>query len=659
MDTLRMDTLTIGWEHHRAGRHAEADDACRRVLRSDPEDPRAWHLLGAVQFGRGWHGEAESSYRRALAVRSDFAAAHADLGAVLAIQGRLDEAVASLRRALALAPDSADAHNHLGGTLFRLGRRAEAVASLREAVRCNPDHPMAPSALGFVLSMQGDYAGMAEVFGPLSRIRPDHLVAHLRLGEALLSLGQLDEAKGCFEVAVGLAPDSPEAQLGLGMVLLDLGRPEASLPSLHRAAELAPDRPESQTMLARALRALGRLDEALDAAERALRTSPDDPQAYRDRGVLLDELRRCEEAIASYDEAIRRDPGHAETHLNRGVALVKLARYQDAIAAFDEALRRQPDYYEARGNRAAALLTLGDFERGWEGFEEQVRHRNRNAPWRPRQLWMGEPLEGRTILLHPDQGLGDTIQFIRYAPMLQARGARVVVACQEPLVRLAETCPGIDRVITQGDPLPEFDIHSTLTRVMCLITRSVEAIPAPIPYFRADPVRVGRWRDRLAAWPGFKVGIAWQGNPKHSRDRDRSFPLARFEELAGIEGVRLISLQRGAGAEQLRELGGRFPVIDPGEEVDPGMTMMEDTPAIMMGLDLVIAPDTAVAHLAGALGVPIWLALPMGPDWRWMLDRDDSPWYPTARLFRQTELGRWGPVFVRIAAALAERVAST
>ena len=169
---------------------------------------------------------------------------------------------------------------------------------------------------------------------------------------------------------------------------------------------------------------------------------------------------------------------------------MKLARYPDAIAAFDEALRWQPDYYEARGNRAAAWLTLGDFERGWEGFEEQVRHRNRFAPWRPEQLWMGEPLEGRTILLHPDQGLGDTIQFIRYAPMLRARGARVVVACQEPLVRLAETCPGIDRVITQGDPLPEFDVHSTLTRVMCLITRSVETIPAPIPYFRADPVRV-------------------------------------------------------------------------------------------------------------------------------------------------------------------------
>jgi hypothetical protein len=193
---------------------------------------------------------------------------------------------------------------------------------------------------------------------------------------------------------------------------------------------------------------------------------------------------------------------------------------------------------------------------------------------------------------------------------------------------------------------------------MCLFTKTVGAIPASVPYFRADPARVERWRERLTAWPGFQIGIAWQGNPKHTRDRDRSFPLAHFEKLAGIEGVRLISLQKGYGAEQIRQLGDRFPVIDLGDEVDPGLAMMEDTPAIMMGLDLVITPDTALAHLAGALGVPVWIALPAAPDWRWMLGREDCPWYPTARLFRQTERGRWGPVFDRIAAALKTQVAS-
>ncbi len=580
-----------------------------------------------------------------------------DLGTVLAMQGRLDDAVSTLRLALRLTPDSAEAHNHLGGVLFRLGRQDEAAASLREAVRCDPSHPMAPSALGYLLSMQGRYAEMADVFRSLTRIRPDHLVAHLRLGEALVSLGRLEEAKDCFEVAAGLAPELPEAHLGLGMVLLDLDRPRAAVPSLRRAVELAPDRPEAHTILARALRAQHRFEEALESADEALRLSPSDPQAYRDRGVLLDELRRCDEAIDTYDRAIQLCPGHAETHLNRGVALVKLARFERAISAFDEALRCQPDYPEARRNRAAALLTLGDFERGRREFEEEVRHRDRKAPWRPQQLWMGESLEGRTILLHPDQGLGDTIQFIRYAPTLRAMGGQVIVACQKPLVRLAETCPGVEHVIGPDDPLPEFDVHSTLTRLMCLLTPSVDEIPAPIPYLRADPAREVRWRERLAAWPGFRVGIAWQGNPKHVRDRDRSFPVEMFEKLAGIEGVRLISLQRGHGSERIRGVSGRFPVIDLGEDVDPGLVMMEDTPAIMMGLDLVIVPDTAVAHLAGALGLPTWIVLSKGPDWRWMLDREDSPWYPTARLFRQTEIDGWNSVFDRVAAALAEHVA--
>ncbi len=651
-----MDALAIGWRHHWAGRDAEAEEVCRRVLQSAPEDPQAWHLLGMIDLRGGRYAEAEARYRRAIAARSDYAEAHVDLGALLAMQGRLDEAIEALRRALTLAPGSADAHHHLGGIHFRLGRRDEAVVCLREAVRCDPAHSMASSALGHVLSMQGEYAEMADVFRRLVQIRPDHLVAHLRLGEALVNLGQLDEARSCFEVAVGLAPASPEAQLGLGIVLLDLGRSETSLPSLRRAIELAPDRPEAHTMLARALRALGRFDEALDFAERALRLAPDDPQMHRDRSFLLAKLLRCEEAIAGYDQAIRMGPRHAETHHNRGVALIKLARFPEGIAAFDEALRWKPDYFEARGCRAQALLTLGDFERGGQLLEEQVRHRDRNAPWRPQQIWMGEPLEGRTILLHPDQALGDTIQFVRYAPIVQERGGRVVVACQAPLVRLVETAPGIDQVVAPGDALPDFDVHSTLTRVMCLFTRSVAAIPAPVPYLQADPTRVDRWRARLAAWPGYKVGIVWQGDPKHTRDRDRSFPLASFERLAGIEGVRLISLQKGDGTEQLRELGGRFPVIDFGDEVDPGLAMMEDTPAIMMSLDLVIAPDTALAHLAGALGVPIWIALPMGPDWRWLLDREDSPWYPTARLFRQTEFACWESVFDRIAAALAERV---
>ena len=292
---------------------------------------------------------------------------------------------------------------------------------------------------------------------------------------------------------------------------------------------------------------------------------------------------------------------------------MRLARYPDAIAAFDEALRRQPDYYEARGNRAAAFLTLGDFERGMGGFPK-----NRCDTATDSHPGVPSSSDGRATRRadHPPPPRSGAGRYDPVHPILRrcsGAGACVVVACQEPLVRLAETCPGIDRVITQGDPLPEFDVHSTLTRVMCLITRSVDAIPAPIPAFRADPGRAGRWRDRLSGCPGFRVGIAWQGNPEHSRDRDRSFPLALFERLAGIEGVRLISLQRGAWDRAAPRARWTLPRHRPGDEVDPGMAMMEDTPAIIMGLDLVIAPDTAVAHLAGGPGSPDRARTAAGP----------------------------------------------
>ncbi len=653
-----MDALASGWEYVREGRYEEAEDVCRRALQADPADPDAWHLLGLISCRLGRLGEAESSYGRAISARPDFAKAHGDLGVALANQGRLEEAVASLRRAVALAPDSADAHNNLGMALFRFGRPDEAVASLRQAVGLNPDHPMAASTLGAILSARGEHAEMAEVFRTLTRIRPNSLVAQLLLGEALINLREFGEAKACFESAVRLAPASSEAHLGLGLVLVTVARSEAALPSLRRAVELAPDRTESHAMLGKTLRSLGRLDEALDCAEQVVRLRPDLAQAHHDRGFLLDELRRYEEAFASYDQAIRLAPGLAEAHHNRGVVLVKLARFPEALADFDEAIRLLPDYPEARGNRARALLTLGDFARGWEDFEPRLSGRIQAGSAHPAPLWRGEPLAGRTILLHSDAGLGDTIHGIRYAPLVHARGGRVVIACQEPLVRLVETCPGIDRVVPRSGPLPEFDVHSPIMRLMGLFTPNVAAIPATIPYLWADAARVDHWRERLEAWPGFKIGIAWQGSPQALRDRDRSFPLVHFERLARIPGVRLISLQKGFGVEQLRERGVRFPVIDLGEEVDPDMAMMEDTPAIMMGLDLVIAPDTAVAHLAGALGVPIWIALPKAPDWRWLLDRADSPWYPTARLFRQTERDHWDPVFDRIGAAIEERIAS-
>jgi hypothetical protein len=271
-------------------------------------------------------------------------------------------------------------------------------------------------------------------------------------------------------------------------------------------------------------------------------------------------------------------------------------------------------------------------------------------------LWDGSPLEGRTILVRVEQGLGDTLQFIRYLPLVQRRGGRVILVCQPALVGLLTGSRGlgIERLLAQGDPLPEYDLHVSLLSLPGLLGTTLENVPADVPYLEAEPQPVEAWRQRLGSYRGFKIGIVWQGNPDHRMDRFRSTRLAQFAPLARVPGVHLFSLQKGPGAEQLAALTDRFPVTDLGSGLDD----FRDTAAVLKNLDLVVSVDTSVAHLAGALGIPVWVALHFPAEWRWLTGREDSPWYPTMRLFRQTSPGQWEDVFRRIAEALRPRMAA-
>jgi tetratricopeptide (TPR) repeat protein len=641
--------LTLGWNHFNEGRYAEAEQACRQALQADAGDADAWHLLAMAQCRTGRFGEAEDSFLRAIAARPDLAGAHSNLGIILAMQGRPEEALARFRRALDLDPNLADAHNNLGCALRDLGRADQAEPSFARAVELDPDHAMALRSLVVLLDGRGAFAELAGILRRVLGHRPHHLEARLRLGGALLSLGEIEESAASYREALRLAPDCAEAQHGLGAALGRLGRYKEAPACLKPQ----PDQAAAYNNLGCTLQARGQFEEALDAHARALELRPDDADFHTNRGAALDLLGRYDEALACHEQALRLAPDHAHAHHNRGVVLEALGKYAEALDGFERAIRLEPDLAEAHKHRAMIWLKLGDFARGWPEYEWRWKCRAFDKLRSPVLLWGGEPLDGRTILLHAEQGLGDTLQFVRYAPLVKARGGRVLVEFPRPVVRLLETCPGIDRVIPRGDPLPPFDVHAPLMSLPALLGTTPETIPATVPYLTADPARVRRWRDALAPIGGLRVGIAWRGGPLHRRDRHRSFPLSLYEKLAGIEGVRLISLQRGPGAEQLAALGGRFPVVGLGEGVDPGLASMEDTPAVMMGLDLVIAPDTALAHLAGALGVPVWIALPFSADFRWLVGREDSPWYPTARLFRQARLDDWEGVFERMAGALA------
>jgi hypothetical protein len=302
-------------------------------------------------------------------------------------------------------------------------------------------------------------------------------------------------------------------------------------------------------------------------------------------------------------------------------------------------------------------LLKGDFEQGLVEYE--WRWRARLKPLVPcpyqRPYWDGGPLEGKTLLLHAEQGLGDTIQFIRYAAVARERGARVVLGCPKPLLRILRSCRFLDRLVEEITPALDFDVYCPLMSLPGVLKTTLESVPAEVPYLFASQELVQKWRERLGSLEGFKIGIGWQGSPTYVGDRWRSIPLRSFAPLAEMAGIRLVSLQKTAGREQLAELGDRFPVADFAEEMDEAAGPFMDTAAMMTQLDLVITSDTAIAHLAGALGVAVWVALPLVPDWRWLLDRSDNPWYPTMRLFRQQEPGDWTGVFDRIRDAMERR----
>jgi Tfp pilus assembly protein PilF len=457
----------------------------------------------------------------------------------------------------------------------------------------------------------------------------------------------------CREAARAV-PRSPEAHADLGTALRRSGRSEEAVTSCREAVRLAPGSPQAHSNLGLALLDCDRLAEAEAALREAVRLNPGFAAAHNNLGIVAWRGGRLAEARDHYGEALRLRPDFAEATNNLGNTLRDLGRLDEAERLFDRAVGLKPDYADAHWNRALVWLLRGDLARGWPEYEWRWRLRAFDGRTVPGPRWDGGSLDGKTILLHAEQGLGDTFQFVRYAPLVKARGGTVVLRCQSPLVAVLAGAPGIDAVVPENAPLPVFDVQVPLLSLPLIVRTTAESVPAAVSYLSPDPARAARWRGRLDALPGHKVGIAWQGSGKNRTDAMRSVPLAAFEPLARVPGVTLVSLQNGPAAEQVATLGGRFPVtVLDGLDADGPFL---DTAAVVAGLDLVVACDSAVGHLAGAIGADCWLALMAVPDWRWQLGREDSPWYPRHRLFRQDRPGDWAGVFNRTADALRERL---
>ena len=478
----------------------------------------------------------------------------------------------------------------------------------------------------------------------------------LQIGWQKHQSGDLRNAEGVYRQVLEAAPKNANAWCFLGMACHDQQRYDEAVEAYHKALAFQPNFPIALSNLGNTLKQLGKPEEAEQRCLEALKLKPDYSTAHNNLGVALVAQGRLQEAAEVFEKALALMPKDAVAHANLSAALMRQGKYSEAEENSKQALALNPNYAEAHKNQGIVWLLLGDFERGWPEYEWRWQCPGCSMPNYKKPLWDGSPLKGKTILMHHEQGLGDTIQFVRYAPIFAEQGARVIVKTQKPLRKLLASCSGIETLVHDDKDLPEFDLHVPMLSIPGLLKTNFDNIPAKTPYLHADDSLLEKWRKRLSEYKGFKVGITWQGSPSFHADAQRSVPLSYFERLAVIPGVQLFSLQKGHGAEQLEDLPANVNVIEFGDELDADAGPFMDTAAIMKNLDLMITSDTSVPHLAGALGVPSWVALSLSPDWRWFLEREDCPWYPTMRLFRQTTLGDWDEVFARIASELSAKL---
>jgi tetratricopeptide (TPR) repeat protein len=659
---MSMTTLADAIEEFRAGRLQEAEGICRQLVEREPGNPAALHLLGVLAHQAGRNNDAVELISRAVTIESGNAEFHYNLGVALQMLARNDEAAACYRQALRLAPARAEAHNNLGYILLRQEHFDDAVACFEQALRLRPDYAEAQhnrgdafNRRGLQLLKEGQLDAARHSFEQAVRDIPADPDAHNNLGAVFREQGRPDEAAACFYLALALRPEHAVAHNNLGRVCEDRGRLDEAAARYRLAICYHPGNAVFHNNLGNALTMLSRPEEALTAYQQAVRLQPGEPVFHSNLANGLTLAGRPEEAETCCRQALNIRPDHVDARHNLAITLAAQGKFAEALAHNEEALRLEPEHPGARNCRALWRLQHGDFASGWAEYGWRWKVRGVKAHSFREPAWDGSPLDGRTILLYAEQALGDTIQFIRYAPLVKGSGT-VIVECQPPLARLLASCPGIDHLVPRGSPMQPFDVQAALLSLPGLLGTTLQTVPANVPYLFADAGLVAAWRQKLEAEPGFRIGIAWQGSPTFAGDRMRSAPLRHFAPVSRVKGVRLFGLQKGPGREQIRTCQ-RLGVIDLGGTLDETTGAFMDTAAVMKTLDLVVTTDTSVAHLAGALGVPVWVALAVGADWRWLLDREDCPWYPSMRLFRQSHLHDWDEVFERMASALVEEKA--
>jgi tetratricopeptide (TPR) repeat protein len=576
---------------YNSGNWAHAEELCRSILRAQPDHFDSLNLLGVIAAQTGRLDEAADLFGRAAAANPANADAHCNCGNVHASLGRHSDALVSYERALKLDPRHADVHFNRGNVLLELRRFGEALLSYESALT----------------------------------LKPDHAEAHLNRGNLLHRLGRFGEALGSYERALMIRPGYAEVHFARG----------------------------------NSLRQLGRFDDALGSYDAALTIRPDYAEAHNSRGNALKELQRPEDALESYRRALEINPGNAEACNNLGNLYRELNRLDAALNSYNRAISINPNFAVAHLNRSVAQLTAGDYENGWLGNEWRWKLDGATSIFERRgflqPLWLGgESLEDKTILLHSEQGLGDTIQFCRYATLAARLGASVILEVEKPLVSLLSSLNGVTQIVGKGDALPAFDYHCPLMSLPLAFKTTLSTVPASVPYLRASVEKKDFWQRMLGGKLKPRVGLVWSGGFRPNApevwtvNRRRNIPLAKLAALKRPD-VEFYSLQIGEPAES--ELAQLVAAKWDGPEIIDHTKLLRDfsdTAALVEQMDLVISVDTSTAHLAGALGMPVWMLNRFDTCWRWLLNRRDSPWYPTLTLYRQEALGDWNSVVERV-----------
>ena len=684
MDRMLLQAV----QHYGAGRPAEAYAVCADILDADPDHVTALHLSALIAFISDRAAEGAKRLARVLTLAPNYAPALATLGDALAVKGEHEGAADAFGRAVAQRPNDANLHAKLGAALCDLKRFAEAEASLRRALALDSSVIRVRFNLGVALGGLGRPAEAEQAYRAVLTADPASRSAWLNLGNVLTEQSKGDEAVEAYRQALVTDPDNAGLLRNLGAVLHQQGKLDDAIAHFRRATVLAPDDNDSLRCLGIALHEAGHLeeaariyrqtaldpgdhiilsnlaaclcdlrqyDEALATSDLALAIEPDHAPAHTNRGVILEMRGDLEGAIAAHRRAIAIDPDYAKGHANLAVALRSAGELDEALAASHRAVALKPDGALIRYNHAHVLLMNGDLKGGFEEFRWGRKCANwaHHYPDFSQPEWRGEAFAGRTLLVFSDYGIGDAIQLVRYMPEVVARGGTVVLQVQPSLVPLLKDLPGVT-VIARGEFLPPFDLQIPMMGLPHLFGTTLATIPAPVSYLQAEPAIVSRWQSALRLEKNLKVGVVWAGNALHKGDKQRSIAAEAVLPQLVMPGVQLYSLQKETRSEDAAVLASLGSDV---ADLAPALGSFADTAAAVATLDLVVSVDTSVAHLAGALGRPVWMLLPYALDWRWMRDREDTPWYPTMRLFRQDKPRAWDGVIARAAAELA-RVAS-